>query len=229
MASIFISYPIYRYPEPQSKRCLEKMMMYMSQKKHRIGLDDLGGSMITRVRNRSLGKFIRDGSFDYFMSIDSDMVFDEDLLEKLIDHKKEVIGAIYRVKQNKIAAACASVQSPDVEWRDKTIEMNKGVQEMRYLSGGCMLVSISVIIEMISKYPELKYYDDYSDEECWALYNPILIEQKGKKRLLSEDWALCERMSQIGVKLFADTDVRMGHLMMTALTFPKSGENNKKF
>ena len=224
MSNVFVSYPIYRYPEPKSKRCLEEMIMYMSEKKHRIGYDDLGGSMITRVRNRSLGKFIRDGSFDWFFSIDSDMVFDKELLEILLSHKKEVIGAVYRVKSNKIASACTPVQDPNVDWRDKTIEMNKGVQEMCFLSGGCMLVSMAVIVEMVEKFPELKYYDDYSDEETWGLYNPIIIEHRGRSRLLSEDWAFCHRMSQIGVKLFADTDIRIGHLHMMALTFPKAKE-----
>ena len=223
MSSIFISRPVYRYAEPESQRCLEKMMMYMSGKKYRIGLDSpVGESMITRARNRSLGRFIRDGSFDWFFSVDSDIVFDEDLLEKLLDTGKEVVGAIYRVKSKEIASACTPVQSSD--WRDKTIEMNKGVQEMQYLSGGCMLVHMSVIMELVGKYPELKYFDDYSDEEIWGLYNPMIIKHRDKNRLLSEDWSLCFRMSQIGVKLYANTDIRLGHLMMTALTFPRSEE-----
>ena len=221
MASIFISYPVYRYPEPKSKACLEKMIMYMSEKKHRVGFDDIGGSMITRVRNRSLGKFIRDGSFDWFLSIDSDIVFNKDLLEVLLSHKKEVIGGVYRVKSNKIASAITPIQDPDVDWRDKTIEMNKGVQEMRYLSGGCTLVNMSIIMELVEKNPDLKYYDDYSDEECWGLYNPMIIEHKGRNRLLSEDWSFCQRISNIGSNLFADTDIRLGHLMMTPLVFPK--------
>ena len=226
MASIFVSYPTYRYAEPESKNCLEKMMMYMSQKKHRVGFDSpVGESMITRVRNRSLSRFIRDGSFDWFLTIDSDILFDEDLLEKLLSHNKEVIGAVYRVKQNKIASACTPVQKPGTAWRDKTIEMNNGVQEMWYLSGGCMLVNMSVIMEMVSKFPELKYYDDYSDEECWGLYSDMIIEDgEGKNRFLSEDWAFCERMSQIGLKLYADTDIRLGHMIMTVLTFPKKAE-----
>lgn len=226
MSSIYISRPVYRYAEPESQQCLEKMMMYMAGKKYRIGLDSpVGESMITRIRNRSLGRFIRDGSFDWFMSIDSDMIFDKDLLEKLLDSKKEVIGGIYRVKSSKIASACAPVQKPGTAWRDKKITMNNGVQEMWYLSGGCMLINMSIIMEMVSKFPELKYYDDYSDEEIWGLYNPMVIkDSEGKNRLLSEDYSFCERMSQIGVKLFADTDIRLGHMMMTVLTFPKAEE-----
>lgn len=224
MSSVFISYPIYRYPEPKSKRCLDEMIMYMSEKKHRIGYDELGGSMITRVRNRSISKFIRDGRFDWFLSIDSDMVFDKELLEILLSHKKEVIGAVYRAKSNKIESTCASAQDPNVDWRDKSVVMNKGVQEMRYLSGGCMLVNMSVIMELVEKNPDLKYYDDFADEECWALYNPIILKHKNRNRLLSEDWSFCQRISNIGGRLFADTDIRIGHLHMTALTFPKRKE-----
>lgn len=221
MASVFISYPVYRYPEPKSKACLEKMIMYMTEKKHRMGLDDVGGSMITRVRNRSLGKFIRDGSFDWFLSIDSDIVFNEDLLEVLLSHNKEVVGGVYRVKSNEIASAVTPVIDADTDWNDAKIEMNKGVQEMRYLSGGCMLVNMSVIMELVEKNPDLKYYDDYSDEEIWGLYNPMIVKHRNKKRLLSEDWSLCQRISNIGAKLYADTDIRLGHLMMTPLVFPK--------
>lgn len=218
MASIFISYPIYKYAEPDSERCLEKMIQHMSEKGHRVGLDKpIGESMITRIRNRSLGKFIRDGSFDWFFSIDSDIVFNEDLLEMLLSHKKEIIGAVYRVKQNRIAAACVPIE-------DKKIEINNGLQEMRYLSAGCMLINMSVIMELVSKYPELKFFDDYSDEEVFGFYNPMIIEHRGKKRLLSEDWSLCQRMSDIGVNLYADTNLRLGHLMMTPLTFPRAKE-----
>jgi hypothetical protein len=203
---------------------MEEMIMYMSEKKHRIGFDELGGSMITRVRNRSISRFIRDGSFDWFLSIDSDMVFDKELLEVLLSHKKEVIGAVYRAKSNKIESTCASAQNPDVDWREKSVVMNKGVQEMRYLSGGCMLINMSVIMEMVEKFPDLKYYDDFNDEECWGFYNPLIIKHNGMNRLLSEDWSICERIYQMGIPFFADTDLRVGHLHMTALTFPKAKE-----
>ena len=222
MNSVYISYPVYRYPEPKSKKCLEQMMRYMSEKEYVIGLDELGGSMITRVRNRSISKFIRDGSFDWFLSIDSDMVFNHDLVEMLLSHNKEVIGAVYRAKSNKIESTCASIQEPNIAWSDKSVVMNKGVQEMRYLSGGCMLIHATVIMEMVSKYPELKYEDDYSDKECWGLYNPIIIKDgEGKNRLLSEDWAFCERIFQMGATMFADTDLTIGHLHMVPLTFAK--------
>jgi hypothetical protein len=218
MTSIFIIYPIYKYAEPDSERCLEKMIQYMSEKGYRIGLDKpIGESLVTRARNRSLGKFVRDGNFDWFLSIDSDIVFNESLLEVLLSHKKEVIGAVYRVKQNKIVAACVPI-------KDEKIEMNKGLQEMRFLSAGCMLINMSVIMEMVEKYSELKYYDDYSDEEIWGLYNLMIVKHKNKNRLLSEDWSFCRRMSDIGVNLYVDTNVRLGHMMMTPLVFPKAKE-----
>ena len=87
-----------------------------------------------------------------------------------------------------------------------------------------MLINMSVIMEMVEKFSDLKYYDDYSDEECWGLYNPIILEDMGKNRLLSEDWSICERMFQMGVKMYADTDIRIGHLHTQALMFPKREE-----
>ena len=224
MASIFVSYPIYRYPEPKSKKCLESMMMYMSEKKHRIGLDELGGSMITRVRNRSISRFIRDGSFDWFLSIDSDMVFDKESIEILLSHNKEVIGAVYRAKSNALESTSAAVENPEVNWNSKAVLINSGIQEMQYLASGFMLVHMSVIMDLVEKNPDLKYYDDFNDEECWALYNPIIVEHKGMNRLLSEDWSFSKRITDIGCKIYADTDMRVGHLHTTALTFPKKEE-----
>lgn len=228
MESIYISYPIYRYPEPESEKCLEKMIKDMSTNGYRIGYDKIQGeSLISRARNRSISRFIRDGSFDWFFSIDSDIVFDHDLYKKLMSHNKEFIGAIYRVKSKKVASSSVPISVDGAPWKGKTIDMYNGLQEMMYVSTGCLLVNKTVIMDMVNKYPELLYQDDYSDENTWGFYNPMIVDYYGTKRYLSEDWAFCYRAREIGIKIYADTDIRIGHMHMTPLVFP-SGDEDKE-
>jgi len=126
MAKVFITFPVYRYSEPESDKCLSMLIQQMMASSHKVGLDKpTGESMITRVRNRSLSRAIRDGSFDWVLHLDSDIVFTPDLFDMLMLHKKDVIGAVYRVKDyKKPIAACAPLESDDVEWKKKSIDMN---------------------------------------------------------------------------------------------------------
>jgi hypothetical protein len=228
MESIYISYPIYRYPEPESEACLEKVIVELSQKGYRIGLDRVRGeSLISRARNRSISRFIKDGTFDWFFSIDSDIVFDKDLGERLLSHNKEFIGAIYRVKDNsKAVSSSVPIEADGAPWKNKTMDMYAGLQEMMYLSSGCMMINRTVVKDLMDAYPDLEYQDDYSDESVWGFYVPIIVDYYGTKRYLSEDWALCYRARKAGIKLYADTDIKLGHMHMTPLTF-KEGEKKE--
>jgi hypothetical protein len=219
---IYIQYPVYRYAEPETEDCFNEMMKYMIAKGYEVYFDKpRGESMITRIRNRCLSRAIGSKTeFDWIMHIDSDLVFDPDLIERLLSHGKDAVGAIYRVKDYKrMYSSSVPKGKEDIHWKDNKLDMYNGLTEMKYVSGGCFLVNMKVIKKLIEKYQDLKYYDDFSNKVIYGFYNPLIREFRGKKRLLSEDWSFCERIRESGFQIWADTDIIVGHLMTAPLFF----------
>ena len=178
----------------------------------------VGDSMISRVRNNQVSEFYEQDDADWYMTIDSDLVLqnntaEDNLFDKMLAHGEMVVGGLYAKKEAGGKFRCASVPMDD-----KMPEYDSGLIEMQWLSTGCMLVNREVIRRMIEASPELVYHGDgkFLFQPRYALYQPGIaeIDHEGKpfRKYLSEDWAFNLRCHQIGVPTYADTTIRLIHM-----------------
>ncbi len=213
---IMISTPVYWYDEPEGRYNRFQLARHTVAQGYDIHMPDLRqDSLVNRARDCQLKEFLERGPFDWLFTIDNDIICPPDTLVRLLNRGKDFIGALYR-KKNYYRSECASVGL------NRNIEPDPtGLAQMHYLSAGCCLVHVRVIMDMIETYPELKY-NHHEQGQCFGLYLPMLVEDPvihpgGGQMLLSEDWAFCYRAKQMGVKLWADCNIPIGHIMPTPL------------
>jgi hypothetical protein len=160
------------------------------------------------------------------MSLDSDLEIinsypTNNIFTKLVAHDLDFVGGLYSIKSKQ-----GVIRSASISLDGSAPKFDSGLQEMRWLSSGCWCVKRSVIQKMADAYPDLAYNgdDNATGKQVHGLYMPMLYDVQEKdfpnmgkvkipfRKLLSEDWAFCERWKAIGGKIFADTSIVLKHI-----------------
>lgn len=163
-------------------------------------------SLVTRARNTLIAKGMANPSNTHFMFIDADVSFTTNDIYKLVAADKEVIGGLYPKKSypiNYVYNPLAVTDVPD----------EKGLQQIRHIGTGFMLIKRHAIERMFSHYVDLKYKNDLNldkiyEQFMYALFDTSIDENQS---YLSEDWTFCNRWRSIGGQVWMNKDVKLGH------------------
>lgn len=161
-----------------------------------------------RARNNITDAAIAN-EFDYILMLDDDMIVPPDLVQRLIDHDKDVIGALYfqrggqykPVLMNRPDPAPGMHTAHFVLPQDPRINENRGLHQFDVIGGGCMLFKTHV-------------------------FNKILQPYFETERNLGTDISICGRLKDAGFEIWADTSIELGHVgekkIITSRTVPMS-------
>ena len=159
----------------------------------------LKSSLVYDARNQAAAKAIAEG-YDYILWIDSDMTFEPDMMERMF----KSIG-----DKNMITALCFARRPPfkpciykhiDVKQEGHaslpTTEVWYGyprdqIIEIEACGFACVLQKVDMLDTMLS------------------LYGVPFFPIAG----LGEDLSFCFRAKQIDIKMYADTSIKIGHIM----------------
>jgi hypothetical protein len=176
-----------------------------------------GESLISRARNRQVSDFFYSSEYDYYMTLDADIELlntdeDNNFFDILTSytHIDGIIGALVS-KRTDAKTMCPFASVP---MRSMEISQKSGLVEMRWLGAGVMAINRTVITKMIGEYSHLSYVSSNPTARPYdhALYMPYLYDLGiGQRKYLSEDWAFCQRASDIGIPIFADTSINTMH------------------
>jgi len=162
-------------------------------------------------------------------------VFSSEQIKRLVEHDVELVAGFYPKKKD-----------GDLEWVCNRLDADHaplpcGLQQVRYMGTGFMLVKRCVFERMIAahgrelgyisdatKHPEFDFWQvgpNASPEDNHFVYNAELLaevmafglsESDAKyvmrKRYLSEDWYFCQRWLNMGGKVWGDTRVILKHI-----------------
>lgn len=133
------------------------------------------------------------GDFTHVMFIDSDMVFNSDLILKLVEHDKDIVSGL-AFKRKPPYSPCIFKKLKIGELGEGICEIyedyQSGLNEVEGVGMACCLIKTEVFKKIRA-----------SGQQC---FTPI----KG----LGEDFAFCVRARQQGFKIFADTSLKVGHM-----------------
>lgn len=173
-------------------------------------------SLITRARNILVSHFL-ESDCTHMMFIDADIEFHAEDVLLLLSHDKDLIVGAYPhkslTKQEGLSdQACFNYA---INMIQDNIEINHGVMEIKYGATGFMMMTRSMLNDMIKYYPETKYINDMvvGDEykkEYHALFDCIIDPES--KRYLSEDYTFCKRWRDMGGKIYADISINLTHI-----------------
>ena len=165
-----------------------------------------GDSLVSRARNSLTAAFLQ-SDCTHLLFIDSDLEFSGEQIKRLLDHNEDVVAGFYPKKKD-----------GQLEWVCNALDNSptaSGLQEVRYMGTGFMLVKRAVFEQMIAKYGEqIAYAPDHAQETMeWDLW-PVGTYKfpNGVTRYLSEDWYFCQRWLDLGGKVYGDTRIILRHV-----------------
>jgi len=159
------------------------------------------GASVEHAKQIMYKKFL-ESDCDYFFNVDADIYFfDQDIspVDILISDNKEIVGGIYVYKRMPPLPTHRTLELQEIYEKEGKFPDNyrftipEGLHEVKWLSGGCMLIKREVIKKLMKKI---------------SVPNLPMIH---KKEYLSEDFAFCQRAREIGYKIYADPRINLGH------------------
>ena len=150
------------------------------------------GYRIDQIRNL-IADWVVKGNYDYLFSVDSDVTFDNDVLQKFIDHDVDVVSGIYRQRKDDQILEIYGEHGSNLAWSD--ISDNK-LFKIGGCGFGCVLVKREVFEDVGQ--PAFEYH--------------VALDHKNT---VSEDWDFCSKARDKGFGVWADTDVVCGHIGST--------------
>ena len=156
--------------------------------------------------------------FTHLFFIDSDHGFDGANILIAASRDRDIVAGMYPKKAHGAGLACSFTKGEDGQ------PISDGeLVELKHAGTGFLCIKREAIELMISKYPELKYENTYSDK--FTKENPHLNIEKMKKytyaffdtlledkKYYGEDNTFCKRWRDLGGKIWGDKLVRLSHV-----------------
>ena len=151
------------------------------------------GYTIAENRNYIANQALQYGS-DYLLMVDDDMVFDSDLLDRLIANDKDICGVAYTPRtENAVSTKYLDATHCQVLDEHENDPENQQVRECYATGTGIILIKTSVFRRMTQPFFMFEYYDN----GCVKT---------------GEDWWFCIKAKEFGIQTWFDPTVRVGHL-----------------
>jgi len=176
---------------------LTMMAAYMAAKKNiDLNVYTSQGTLIFDQRN-SLVRTAVIEKCDYILFIDADMRFPKTTLERLLAHKKDIIGVNATTRMMPPSPTAKNIQINEdgsVDWLAVYSNKEKGISKVDAIGCGVMLIKTSCLKDI----PQPYFY----------------FEQLLKGKLLGEDIYFCIKAKDAGIDTWVDHDLSMeiGHV-----------------
>lgn len=162
------------------------------------------GAQITKARNKIVEQFLATG-IDWLWSIDADMEFEPDTLDRLVKaahpEKRPIVGGLCFSLIRGDAVEVAPTLYQLAQGRDGFVrQLQYPPDELIQVAGtgaACLLVHRSVFVEMAKKHPK-----------PW----PWFAETVFGEDQISEDLTFCLRAGALGYPVHVHTGIKIGHV-----------------
>jgi hypothetical protein len=201
---LFVALPIYGAMDVFFSQSLMKLIMDppcdLAVRMHP------GDSLVSRARNTLTADFLA-SDCSHLLFIDTDLVFSNEQVLRILNHPELVVGGLYPKKQ----------EGP-VQWvlngcMEPTAPRADGLQEVRYVGTGFLRVAREVFELMAREGVAPEYKPDHRprpERDFWSV--GVHEYEDGSRRYLSEDWFFCQRWLDLGGQVWADTRIVLKHV-----------------
>lgn len=159
------------------------------------------GSLIYNSRNKITNQAIKSDA-DFVLWLDSDMLFEPELLQKMIktleDNKLDILTGVYYRRVEPYTPVLFNVLDV-MDEKCESSEFDLIPDELFEVGGcgfGCVLMRTQVLFDVVAKFKDA--------------FSPI-----GR---IGEDLSFCWRARECGYKIFADPNIFLGHCAHTVIT-----------
>jgi hypothetical protein len=145
--------------------------------------------------------------FEETLWIDADMVFDVEAVERIRFHHQPIVAGLYSKRGGR---AFTSAFMPPTE--EVSLGEQGGMMELSYAATGFLRVKREAYIT-IQKNQRLPVCNEmFGNVPVIPFFEPMTIEHEESHWCLGEDYSFSERARRAGLKIFADTTLRLWHV-----------------
>jgi hypothetical protein len=196
-----------------------------------------GFSAIDQGRNQMASDALHDG-FAETMWIDTDIGFSADDVERLRSHNLPIAAGLYP------QAAARSLACHLLPGTDKIVfGAGGGLVEVKYVAAGFLHVRRAAY-DAIREKLNLPLCNTRFGRGIWPFFQPFAAEEEQvtihvsspetppavvRHRYLTEDFAFCHRARQAGLKIIADTTIRLWRVGTYGYGWEDAGNDTERF
>ena len=160
-------------------------------------------SLLIEARNKIFSLFVS-SDFDYLLFLDADVGFPGEQLVRLLNHRKDIIGAPIRLK-----SPSGRIVFDYVDILDDT---NYPLVKVKRKGTAILLISKKLALDLAKwceKNNEYYYFDSFHSEghvnhfQNLKIYNVFRLGKKGDV-FLGEDYWFCELVRELGYDVWVD-------------------------
>jgi len=197
-----------------------------------------GFSAVDQGRNQMASDAFHDG-FAETMFIDTDIGFDADAVERLRSHKLPIVAGLYPQPASR-SLACELLPGT----KKVVFGEDGGLLEVKYVAAGFLHIRREAYATIRDKL-RLPLCNKRFGRGNWPFFQPYWIEEQGTDienengsddspqavphRYLTEDFAFCERARQAGLKIMADTTIRLWRVGSYGFGWEDAGSDPERF
>lgn len=146
-----------------------------------------GGTLVYVGRDKLVKKAIA-GDYTHMLWLDSDMVFDDSLLDDLMDSGKDFVTGIAHSRREPYDSCLFSEIYPHfIKWKG---DYPSDLFKVAGCGFACVLISMKIV------------------NDVWEKHKTAFFPE----RLLGEDIAFCKRAQDLGYEIWAEPHVKVGHV-----------------
>lgn len=162
-------------------------------------------SILTLARDRCAEKAIERKS-RYLVMIDTDMVFAEDAVHRLVSKGKDVIGGLYvkKIFPHSLVAADVDEDGTYIPLEFNSPNEITGIRKVGGVGFGLVAIRTGLLHQLKKPYFPFTYTDDGGT--------------------IGEDYSFCQRVIKMGYDVYVDLDLRLGHCGHKMYTLADYGE-----
>lgn len=192
-----------------------------------------GDSLVTRARNDCVAQFLAEPAYTHLFWIDGDIGFSPEAAFRLLLSGHDVAAGVYPLKRIEwpTAGVPGGTTRKSFEERYARYPVNggetkgpeihfaidpDGFMKVSDAPTGFMVIKRSVFDLLIEKYPDYKYVPDWPEGSVpsggvhYRFFDTMIDPET--RRLLSEDYAFCRLLQNLGQDIYVDANSNLTHM-----------------
>lgn len=199
MKKIMVAVPCRETIDVETAKCLQTLEKDMRLRKNlQVDVEFLVGTIIHDMRHKLAERAI-ENEYDYVLWVDSDMIFDSDVLIDLLEHDKDIVTAVCFMRKAPYAPCIYSKMRMGLGADENEIE-----KYLDYPREGLFEVEACGFAMILMKTKVLKHLLDTSGHIFFPVKTPNLA--------LGEDLSFCIRARRQGFQIWCDPKPKIGHI-----------------
>jgi FkbM family methyltransferase len=153
------------------------------------------GYRIDQIRNLIADWMVK-GDYDYLFSVDSDITFPADTLDRFINHDQDMVTGVYRQRKAEQIIEIYNGMGHNVAWHELSMAATASENHLIEVGGcgfGCVLIKKEVFTDI--PYPHFEYHVSLNHNNT-----------------ISEDVDFCRKATDKGFTIWCDTQIQCGHI-----------------